>query len=310
MRKVKLGKYLHFKGGEYEVLGEARHSETLEEMVVYKHYFDGKWLKGSELKISVFDLSVLRGFGVFDFLRTYKRQPFRLGEHVSRLFNSAQILGLKVPRSSREIAKLVDEGIKKNPHLADLNIRIVVTGGIGPDSTTPGISSLIILFSKAIDYPADYYKKGIKVITFQAKRTLPGAKSLNYLAGILALQEAKKQKATEAIYVDEKGKMSEAVTSNFFAVIGGRLVTPKESILLGITRKVVLDLAQRLKTPVLEKDLSLKEIAKFQEAFITASNKEIMPVVKIDNQTVGDGRPGKLTKALMGEFGKITRFVI
>src|SRR4030042_6036267 len=142
------------------------------------HYFDGQWLKSDELKISVFDLSVLRGFGVFDFLRTYHRRPFRLEDHVDRLFNSTKVLGLKVPLTKKEIGRLVEEGIKKNPHLTDLNVRIVVTGGVGPDSTIPGKPSLIIIFSQAVDYPADYYKKGIRVITFQAKRTLPQAKSL------------------------------------------------------------------------------------------------------------------------------------
>lgn len=269
------------------------------------HYLNGNWVYDEDLKISVFDLSVLRGFGVFDFLRTYHRRLFMLKDHLDRLFNSAKILGIKVPKTKREIEKMVFEGIKKNRG-RDFNIRIIVTGGVGPNSVTPGNSSLIVMFTQAIDYPKEYYVKGVKVITYKTKRTFPKAKSLNYLTGITVLQKAKKEKAIEAIYIAE-GKIYEGTTSNFFAVINSKLVTPKRDILLGITREIVLNLAKRLKIKVVERGLKLSEIKNFQEAFITASNKEIMPVTKIDDYIVGNGRVGEISKLLMREFGKITR---
>lgn len=188
------------------------------------HYLDGRWVDSKNLKISVFDLSVLRGFGVFDFLRTYNSRPFRLKEHIDRLFNSAKILGINIGKTKKEIEKLVLTGIKKN-RKGELNIRIVVTGGVGPDSLTQGKPSIIIAFTPAIDYPAEYYQKGVKIVSFKTKRVLPAAKSLNYQMGILALQKSKKQKAVEAIYIDEKGKIYEGTTSNFFAVINDKFRT-------------------------------------------------------------------------------------
>lgn len=271
------------------------------------HFIDDRWVITEDLKLSVFDLSVLRGYGIFDFLRTYDRQPFRLREHLARLANSAKIVGIKLPKSQRQIEKLVLLGIKKNKDLKELNIKIIVTGGISADSLTPGSASLIIIFTQATIYPKNYYQKGIKVITYKAKRNLPRAKYLNYFLGIMALNLARKKKAVEAIYTDEKGKLYEAITSNFFVVINNKLATPKNGVLLGITRKTVLELAKKMKISVAERNLYRHELGNFQEAFLTASNKEIMPVVKIDNRMIGNGKVGPITKIFMAEFIKITR---
>lgn len=270
------------------------------------HYLDGRWVESKNLKISVFDLSVLRGFGVFDFLRTYQQKPFCLKEHLDRLFKSAKIFGIKIPKTKKEMEKIILTGIKKN-RKGELNIRILITGGIGPDSLTPGKPSVIVIFTPAVAYPLEYYQRGVKVVTFKTKRRLPEGKSLNYLMAILSLKKAKKQKAVEAIYIDKAGKIYEGTTSNFFAVIDGRLITPKKDILEGITRKVVINLAKKLKILVTEGNLFLNEIKKFSEAFLTSSSKEIMPVVRIDNVLIGDGKVGPITKKLMEEFWKITR---
>lgn len=267
------------------------------------HYLNGKWVKTKDLNISAFDLAVIRGFGIFDFLRTYNRQPFLLDDHLERLFNSAKTLGIEIPKTKKALENIVFEGIRKNPG-GELNIRLVVTGGVGPDSTTPGKPSLIVIFTPAVNYPKSYYQKGVKVISYQEERVLPETKSLNYLTAIIALQKAKKEKAVEAIYVDQKGKIFEGTTSNFFAVINDKLITPKEKILFGITRKLVINLAKKLKIDFEEKNLYLSQIKSFSEAFITASNKEIMPVVKIDDQIIGEGKPGKITRQLMKEFRK------
>jgi len=268
------------------------------------HYLNDNWVDDEGLKISAFDLSFLRGFGVFDFLRTYNRKPFRLTDHLDRLFNSAKILGIKIGKTKKEIERIVLAGIKKNL-AGELNIRLVVTGGVGPDSITPGKPSLIVMFTPVVAYPKKYYTKGVKVITYPAQRLLPQAKSLNYLEGIIALQKAKKEKAVEAVYT-AYGKIFEGVTSNFFAVINGKLVTPKNEILPGVTKKVVLSIAKRLKIGVEEREIKLSEIKNFQEAFLSASNKEIMPVVRIDETIVGNGRVGKITQRLMKEFRQMT----
>lgn len=270
-------------------------------------FLDEKWLKNEDLKISAFDISVLRGFGIFDFLRTYRHQPFMLTEHIDRLFKSAKYLGMIVPYNKEEIKNIILEGIEKNKKQAvDFAIRIVVTGGVGIDSVTPGKHSLLIIFSPLQNYPKSYYEKGVKIITYQEKRVIAEAKSLNYLVGVVALGKAKKQKAIEAIYKDEKGKLYEGTTSNFFVVMNNTIITPKNEILMGVTRNVLLKLAKKQGIKLVEKDIYYKDISKCKEAFITASNKEIMPVVQVDDKKIGQGKVGPVTKKLIEGFNTLT----
>lgn len=272
------------------------------------HYLDGKWVKEKDLKISVFDISVLRGFGVFDFLRTYKQEPFRLEAHVDRLFNSAKLLGIRLPKTKSEIEKIVVGGLAKNKKEAEeFNIRIVATGGVSEDSISVGEPAFIIIYSKAQDYPEEYYTKGVKVTTFAVERYMSAVKSLNYMMGVAELARAREQGAVEIVHVDNDDGIYEGMTSNFFAVVDGRLVTPKERILSGITREVVFELADELGIEYEEREMNLKESDSFDEAFITASNKEIMPVVEIDDEVVGNGTVGPITAKLIASFRKLTR---
>lgn len=270
------------------------------------HYLNNQWVKTDDLKISAFDLAIVRGFGVFDFLRTYNKKPFFLEQHLDRFFNSLKILKMKSVKTKKEIKKIVEEGIMKN-NFAETNIKIIQTGGESDDGITPkGKYNFIVMFSPATIYPKNYFEKGIKIITYLFSRLFPKAKSLNYLAGVLAIKKAKKQKAVEALYIDDK-KIYECITSNFFAVIGEKIATPKEDILLGITRRIVIDLAKKMGFKVEERNLFLKEIPNFSEAFITSSTREIMPVIAIDNQKINGGKLGKITKILMKEFKNLTK---
>lgn len=271
-----------------------------------KHFLKNQWVTDNRAKISVFDLAVLRGFGVFDFLRTYNRKPFLLDEHINRFFNSLKVLKLKPVYTKEKIKELVKEGIKKNRE-GELNIRIIQTGGVSDDGLTPKKPELMILFTKATNYPTEYYTKGIKLITTPFSRVYPEAKTLNYIGGILALQEAKKKKAIEALYTDDK-YLYECVTSNFFAVIKNTLITPKDKVLIGTVRNLVLSFAKNLGIKYKEAPIKVSDIPRFQEAFITASNKEIMPVIQIDNQKIGEGKPGKITIKLLEAYRKLTKF--
>lgn len=267
------------------------------------HFIDGKWVREEYLKISAFDLSVLRGFGIFDFLRTYNYKPFRLQEHLTRLFNSAKITGIIIPATKSEIEKIIYTGIEKNKKVFnDFNIRLLVTGGVGVDSVTPGNSSLVIIYGKAVNYPQEYYTRGVCVITYPTVRTVPEAKTLNYLMGIMALQKAKKAGAIEAIYVDEEGKIYEGVTSNTFFIKDNTLYTSQVGVLAGITREVVINLAKKIGMKVVLGDVFLKDLSHFEEAFISASNKEIMPVVKFDTKKIGNGNVGLQTQLLIKHY--------
>lgn len=273
------------------------------------HYYNGKWVKDKDLTVSVFDLSVLRGFGVFDFFRTWNRKLLSLADNIARFYKSAKVLGLKVPISPSELEKVIHQGLKKNS-VGDINVRLILTGGVSVDHITPGPPSLIILFSKSSLLPEHYYKKGVKVITQPTPRSFAEAKSLNYLAAVRAIQETRKVGGVEAIYVDplttRRRRLYEGTTSNFFAVTGNKLVTPNSDVLYGITRKIVIELAHELSISVVERDVFASEISKFSEAFLTASNKGVLPVVRIDKHVIGNGKPGPITARLEAAFREFT----
>lgn len=268
------------------------------------HYLNNAWVTEKDLTISVFDLSVIRGYGVFDFLRTYNNKPFYFDEHIDRLFRSAKLLGITVPKTKPQIKKIILEGLVKNT-FPEKNIRIVVTGGVAVDGITPGKPSFFVIFTNAHDYPKEFYEKGVKVITYPHIRAFPGAKSLNYLSGVVALQQARKEKAVEALFVGPNGEIYEGTTSNFFAVIKGKLVTPKNSILLGITRTIVIAVAKKEGIEVVERDMNVSEIPQMSEAFITASNKEVMPVVRINSIPINKQKVGEITRRIYEEYKRM-----
>lgn len=270
-------------------------------------YVNGQFLPLSEAGLPVQDLAILRGYGVFDFLRTYNGHPFRLAEHLQRLARSASLIELELPWSSAELESIVLQTLAKNM-IPEANVRIVVTGGVSANSVTPDAGpGLLVLVTPARLYPAEYYTQGTKAITVPANRFIPDAKTINYMAALLAQKKARVADAVEALYVNEQGHILEGTTTNLFAFKGQQLITPMEGILPGVTRGVVLELAEDM-FEVIERPLRLTELAEVDEAFISASNKEIMPLHTIDSTPIGSGRaPGPNTQRLMDRFRDFTR---
>lgn len=269
------------------------------------YYIDGEFVTAEESTITVNDMALLRGYGVFDFMRTYGGKPFYLDGHVKRLIRSATLIGLTTPWSEQEIFDITMETLKRNNH-EESNVRIVITGGVSPDSITPqGHPSLLVMVTPLHALPETWYTQGVKVITSHLERFIPDAKTTNYIPGIMALENAKKQNAIESIYVDRHGNLLEGTTTNFWAFIDNKLVTPATGMLPGITRKVVLELADT-EVEVEMRDIKKDEIRIMDEAFLTASNKEIVPVTEIDCVTIGDGKPGKHTRKLTQLFKEFT----
>jgi branched-chain amino acid aminotransferase len=270
------------------------------------YYVNGQFVEKEQAKISVNDLSVIRGFGVFDFLRTYNGFPFHLDEHLNRLERSARLIGLELPHPTAKIKEIVRETLGRNKH-KESNIRLVVTGGLSTDGITPGLSpQLLIMVSSVKEMPVEWYSDGAKVITSHVERFMPGAKSINYIPAILCQREARMQQAIEAVYVDRNGYMLEGTTSNFFAFIGDTLVTPPcNRVLPGITRQVVLGLAEKEYT-MIERELHKDEVRLIDEAFITSSVREIVPIVAIDSIKLGTGKPGPRTQKILEFFRDYT----
>jgi branched-chain amino acid aminotransferase len=277
------------------------------------YFVNDAFLPASQAMLPVSDLSVMRGYGVFDFLITYNHKPFRLDDHLRRLKKSLELIDLTPPKPLAEIKKLILETLDKNRSPKEKAIRIVVTGGesLAPDFVRPvGKAGLVITVDPKHEYPPECYTHGIKVITFPHCRPNPQAKTLNYITAIQAQKQAKAVGAIEAIYVCNH-QLMEGTTTNFFAIIRDTLVTPRQGILLGITRNVVLELAKNL-VKIDERSINREELATIDEAFITSSNKEVMPVVQIDQQRVGRGKtvePGPVTRKIMDAFKRYTQTV-
>lgn len=269
------------------------------------YYVDGRFVPAEKAVIPVDDLAILRGIGVFDLLRTYDGKPYFLDAHIERLANSARKIDLPLPWSQDEIADVVKATLAKND-IPEANIRIVVTGGSSTDFMTPsGKPRLLVLVSPIPKLPEAWYTDGVKIISWEIERPIPGAKSIDYISASLALKKAAAEGAVEALYTDRNGLALECTTSNIFAFIGGRLVTPGRGILSGVTRKVVLTLAEGL-FPIDIRDISRDELIAADEAFITGTSKGLVPVVQVDAGVIGNGRPGENTRRLMAEMKRHT----
>jgi branched-chain amino acid aminotransferase len=269
------------------------------------YYVDGEFLPAEKAVIPVDDLSILRGIGVFDLLRTYDGKPYFLDAHIDRLVASAEKIDLPLPWSHTEISDIVRKTLAKND-IPEANIRIVVTGGSSKDFMTPsGNPRLLVLVSPIPRLPEQWYTKGVKIISWEVERPIPGAKSIDYISASLALKKAAAQNAIEALYTDRNGLALECTTANIFAFIKGTLVTPGRGILSGVTRKVVLQLAKGL-FPIEIRDITQKELMTADEIFITGTSKGVVPVVQVDDSIIGTGLPGQHTKRLMEEMRRHT----
>ncbi len=266
-------------------------------------YLNGKIITCNKAKVSVNDIGILRGFGIFDFLRSHKGRPFLLEKHLGRLEKSAELLNLKVPLSKKEIRGVIEELLKKNK-LSEASIRIVLTGGQSVDGLSYDYDSptFFILVKELQIYPPSIYKKGVKLITFEHQREMPEAKTNNYITMLRLKKFKEKKKAFEILYVS-RGLVLEGTTCNFFIFKKNTLITPKSNILYGTRRNLVINLAKN-KFKVAERALRLKEIKEATEAFITSTNRNIVPVVRIDDNKVGDGKVGKNTSYLMDLFNE------
>ncbi|MBS0627679.1 MAG: aminotransferase class IV [Verrucomicrobia bacterium] len=269
-------------------------------------FFNGSFLSEQEAKLSILDLGLIRGFGVFDYLRTYQGKPFHLEEHLQRLRYSARSIGLSLPYTFDEIKEILDKLIKQNGP-GEYSLKLILTGGVSPDQLLPSGQVSFIAYAYPLTlYPAKHFIEGIKVITTSHKRCLPDCKTTQYLPAILSLQEGRKKGALESLYLNENQEILEATTSNFFAFKQGTLITPPENeILLGITREVILRLCQN-HFPIEIRPISKKEIFDLDEAFITSSNKEVMPVTHIDDHLIKKEGVGPLTQRVMNLFSDYT----
>ncbi|MEM2319419.1 MAG: branched-chain-amino-acid transaminase [Candidatus Bathyarchaeia archaeon] len=277
-------------------------------------YIDGEYYPKSQAKISVFDHGLLYGDGVFEGIRAYKGVVFKLKEHIDRLYNSAKAIMLNIPLTKEEMMNAVLETLRKNG-LRDAYVRLVVTRGVGdlgldprkcPKPTVIIIADTIKLYSK------EEKERGIKALIVWVRRNPVDTasheiKSLNYLNSILGKIEANIAGFDEAICLDKNGHISEGVGENLFIVKNGKIITPPPStgLLTGITREVIIRLAEKLGFLVIERNITPTELFTADEAFFTGTAAEVTPIAQVNGRIIGDGKPGPVTRRLISEFEKL-----
>jgi len=278
-----------------------------------KIYLDGKFVDDAEAKISVFDHGLLYGDGVFEGIRLYGGNIFRLEEHLERLEYSAKAILLTIPLTRAELSRATCETCRLNG-LSDAYIRLVVTRGVGDLGLSPWLCpkpSVFIIASKINLYPQEHYDNGLAIVTVPTRRIGPAAlpstvKSLNYLNNILGKIEARQFGALEAIMLNDQGYVAECTADNVFIVHKGEIFTPSASqgALKGITRSSILDIAKELGIAVRETDMTRYDIWCADECFLTGTGAEVIPVVKLDGREIGTGKPGPFTQRVLAAFRK------
>jgi branched-chain amino acid aminotransferase len=280
-------------------------------------YIDGEFCASTEAKISVFDHGILYGDGIFEGICVYNGRIFRLDQHLQRLYESAKTIGLRVPLTFEEFKAAIVETVRRN-RLGDGYVRPIVTRGVGKLGLDPKNCekpSVIIIPQNAESYPLlTAGRKLARAIVSSIRRTpsycLPAsAKTLNYLNNILAKQQATYAGVDEAIMLDWRGFVSEGTGDNLFIVRHGVLLTPPlhASVLGGITRQVVLEVAETLGISSEERELTIHELYNADEAFFVSTSLEIQPIVEIDGRAIGDGTKGPHTKRIHEKFNVIKR---
>jgi branched-chain amino acid aminotransferase len=281
---------------------------------------DGVLLPPAEARLPVQDRGLLLGDSVYEVLRTYGARPFELHLHLARLSRSASLAGLDLPwdetRCAAEVLRTLEAsrgGDVPDPEAAPWNVgersvRVLMTRGGGEQA--PEVPPAAVVIAEPLHAPPlSAYREGVKVLLVEGERGRvdPAAKTGSRLTHVLALRAARAAGAHEALFVDAGGRVTEGTSSNLFAVLGGRLVTPPLAvgILEGVTRGVVLSLARREELAVEEAPLLAGDLARAEELFITSTGREILPATRLGDAVVGGGRPGPVTMALHAAFRRL-----
>jgi D-alanine transaminase/branched-chain amino acid aminotransferase len=264
-------------------------------------YINHQFIEEEKATLQVSDLAIQRGFGIFDFFRTRNYIPLFLEDYLDRFFNSAASLQLQPTHTRDELTAIIYELIKRNNEPTS-GIKMMLTGGYSLDGYEPAAAPNLIMLQQKLQEPAaDRFASGIKVITHEHQRELPAVKSINYLMGVWLQQKVKEQQAADVLYYKD-GIVSEFPRSNVFMIThDGKVVTPAENILHGITRKQLLLLAAK-KYTVQIRDVTIEEIKAAAEVFMTSTTKRLLPIYQIDEAVIGSGKAGPITTLLNADF--------
>ena len=269
-------------------------------------YVAGEFVPMTEARVPALDAGLLLGAGLFETLRTYGGRPFRLAAHLARLRASGAVLRIFVKETDEAVANVIDRLVRSNG-VPDARVRLTATRGsladeLDDDEAPP--ATLLATAGPMTPYPAEFYERGVTVVVsdIRANETDPSTyhKTTGYMTNLLALRDAHRARAAEAIRFNTKNRLAEGAISNVFLVCGGRLLTPpvEEGLLAGITRAAVLEVAAETGVPAQQQALAVQDLLAADEVFLTNAIMEVMPVARIEQHEVGTGRPGPVTRQL------------
>lgn len=262
-------------------------------------YLNGRIVSADEATISPFDIGLLRGYAVFDLLRTVGDEPFLLAEHLMRFRASAEHLGLNVPATDAEIEAAIRELLRRNGH-AEATVRLVLTGGVSGDGMgfDPATPTFYILTHDLHEPPPELYERGGKLLTHRHRREVPEAKTTNYVTMLRHRPRTAEKGALDLLYHDGE-RIHEAASASVYFVRDGRIHAPAEDVLFGTVGSLVLGLAKQ-RYEIVTGDIALADGFASDEVFLTSTTRGVVPIVQLDDHVIGDGRPGPITRDLMG----------
>jgi len=274
---------------------------------------NGRISSDRDAVISVFDHGFLYGEGIYETLRTYHGRPFLFDRHMRRLRNSARMIALDIPFTDGDLASQIrDTMAAATLNGSEAYIRVLVTRGIGELTYDPQATptpSVVIIVKPQVDPAQDTYEQGVRVVIVEVVRNHPQTvnpmiKSNNLLNCALAAQEALRKGGFEGIMRNYRGELTECTTSNLFIVTGGAALTPpiESGLLPGITREFLFEIGKEIGVDVREQVLRDSDLFSADEAFLTSTTREAVPIVNVDDRTIGSGRPGPVTKRLLEGF--------
>ncbi|RZT22148.1 MULTISPECIES: branched-chain-amino-acid transaminase [Fictibacillus] len=276
-------------------------------------YVNGEYVLKDDAKVSVYDHGFLYGDGVFEGIRVYNGNVYRLEEHLQRLYESAQSIMLTIPHTKEELTNIIVETLQKNKY-RDAYIRLVVSrgkGNLGLDPFTCGKPGVIVITEQLALFPKKLYETGLEIITVASRRNRPDVlspkvKSLNYLNNILVKIEASLAGVSEALMLNDQGYVAEGSADNVFIVKGNTIKTPPGYLgaLEGITRNAIVEIANELGYKMVEEPFTRHDVYVADEVFLTGTAAEVIAVVKVDGRVIGNGAPGEHTNKLLDAFRK------
>jgi branched-chain amino acid aminotransferase len=277
-------------------------------------FLSGKFVKKEEAVVSVYDHGFLYGDGVFEGIRVYSGNVFRLENHLKRLYESAHSIMLTIPYTLEEMTQIIVETIRMN-ELRSAYIRVVVSrgqGNLGLDPSSCSMPRVIVIAEELSLYPKELYERGLKVGSVATRRNRPDVlspqiKSLNYLNNILVKLEANQAGVDEALMLNDQGYVTEGSADNIFIIKNDVIYTPPVYLgaLEGITRNAIIELARENDYEVKEQPFTRHDVYIADEVFLTGTAVEVIAVNEVDTRQIKDGKPGPITNHLLSEFRKL-----